>query len=619
MSHTPISGRLQRDDGATAIVTALVAVILFGMAALAVEITDMYSRDRASQTTADLAALSGAQGLPGVCEAFDRTLETLNRPENAVADDTSVGGYAATQQQMRDGDATNGEIWVLRDHDDTATPAFGAADVLATTACDGSLADTEAAGGEGRYVRVVTPPRTIDFAFTAVLPGAPTEGSVQASATVGLRSPSIGDTLPLFLPDGCISGPKKIITESPGRIPSTSTPNYRPNQLGNNPQNNSPVVDSVTSSEIIGGIVQQVTVTVSNLRTNPASRVLPASTVIFDFHNGTGTTTVRYPANTPVGAGARPESVTVSSTTGTGTAQRWVAVYEVELPNQLTSVGGDWWVRAKEDTTNARDGWTKTAEAKDFSVNALAAPGCNDPSTGDFGFLRADRNDTGNSNSGELALNFIEGVEFTVEAFPRPLAVGTSCSGDDSPMDARVSTSNPARDGANCLDIESGRNGGNVTDGLIEGEGGKDGRLRARTSPAGLPAGCVEPGDSTPDYQWRTPTNPAVDIWNTQLSCYLPGGQPLSALETCDSCLDPAILADPRYFIVPILNETIRPSSSTQWPIKEFRGAFITDEVTRGDATCASARVCNGLEFNNGLQTVFSVQVYVFPLSENTV
>jgi hypothetical protein len=37
--------------------------------------------------------------------------------------------------------------------------------------------------------------------------------------------------------------------------------------------------------------------------------------------------------------------------------------------------------------------------------------------------------------------------------------------------------------------------------------------------------------------------------------------------------------------------------------------------VGRGDATCSSARVCNGLEFNNGLQTLFSVQVYVFPLS----
>ena len=56
--------RLRDDDGAVAILVAAAALALFGIGALAVDIGHLYSVRRESQTSADLAALSGAQQLP---------------------------------------------------------------------------------------------------------------------------------------------------------------------------------------------------------------------------------------------------------------------------------------------------------------------------------------------------------------------------------------------------------------------------------------------------------------------------------------------------------------------------------------------------------------------------
>jgi hypothetical protein len=281
-----------------------------------VELTDMYSRDLASQTTADLAALSGAQGLPGACEAFDRARQTLLEADNSVRDDVTPGPFSATAAELRDYDPAvpatleNGEIWVLRTWVDGSLPPYPAADVVSTAGCDGaSAATSDTTTGEARYIRVLTPTRTVSFAFASALQGGgPGSGSVQASATVGLRTPgSIGDTVPVFLPSGCVSGPQKIVTESPGRVPSGTAPTFTP--PGATGARNAPVIDSVTSSEVTGGTVQQVTVRVSNLRFDPAGApVSPAtSTVVFDLHNGAGPTdTVRLP---PAAGGRDPTGV----------------------------------------------------------------------------------------------------------------------------------------------------------------------------------------------------------------------------------------------------------------------------------------------------------------------
>jgi len=59
----------RRDDGAVAIIVALMAIVLFGMGAMAVDLGNAWSRKRSTQTDADLSALAGASLLPASTSA----------------------------------------------------------------------------------------------------------------------------------------------------------------------------------------------------------------------------------------------------------------------------------------------------------------------------------------------------------------------------------------------------------------------------------------------------------------------------------------------------------------------------------------------------------------------
>jgi Flp pilus assembly protein TadG len=57
--------RARGDHGQAAVLTVVLLVVLLGMAALVLDIGSWYRADRATQSTADAAALAGAQALPG--------------------------------------------------------------------------------------------------------------------------------------------------------------------------------------------------------------------------------------------------------------------------------------------------------------------------------------------------------------------------------------------------------------------------------------------------------------------------------------------------------------------------------------------------------------------------
>jgi hypothetical protein len=78
-----------------------------------------------------------------------------------------------------------------------------------------------------------------------------------------------------------------------------------------------------------------------------------------------------------------------------------------------------------------------------------------------------------------------------------------------------------------------------------------------------------------------------------------------------------AILSDPRFFVIPTTETTFHPSNESgpqYWPIKGFRGAFLTNETASGNATCDNdeGNKCNGLVFNGS--ELASVQVFTFSL-----
>jgi Flp pilus assembly protein TadG len=156
-----------RDAGAVAVVVAVMSVLLFGVAALVIDIGQAYAKRRAAQTDADLAAFAGAAALPNAVAAFDLAYDYLqkNLPSSAA------GGFtlaAKTSSVWTDSNPTNGEITI-------------------------SNANTR--------IRVVVPNRKVDFGFANALPGGGFKNTnIRASATVEIRSPST--SLPFYLGNG---------------------------------------------------------------------------------------------------------------------------------------------------------------------------------------------------------------------------------------------------------------------------------------------------------------------------------------------------------------------------------------------------------------------------------
>lgn len=568
---------MRADRGATAIIVAIVAVVIFGFSALAVELTDMFSRDRAVQTTADLAAFAGAQDLPNPCQAFDSALSNMNDPANGVQDDVGPSPFAASAAAMRDGNLQNGEIEVLN-------------------AVKAPISPTDCAG-RGRFVRVTTPPRTKSFAFGSAIGGADS-GKVQAVATVQLRGLDVS-VLPLSLPSNCPSGPNYLYVDNGGIAggPSSSSPNYDP--AGNV---NGPPIGAVTP---LGdpNVPTQITFSVSELREDPST-----SGVVFDFHllrpDGT---TLRDPVLPTLGYSPISVAGPVEER-----RNEWRATFTVAVPPVVRSTPGSWKVRGYQAGGTAK--WTADDAVGTVVIGVTSAPGCPNPSEGDFGLLNSPRSDGGSAQQQRFR-NFALGLDHPLFEVASP-STDVPCASDGNPYTDGILDDNlPPLGTESCIDVKPGETSALPTDGLIDGRGGEPGRLVG--SPLVSPGGdCRVAGDS--DLQWTTASGRS--IVNTVLSCYLEAGRSLGDVRggRADS-LKQSIADDQRFFFIPVVDTTSRPRNSAGgaqfWPIKEFRGAFITNENSGGDATCAGRDDCNGLLFNNGGRQLKAIQAFTFPLS----
>ncbi len=569
-------------NGAVAIITAIVALVLFGSAALAVELTDMFSRDRAVQTTADLAAFAGAQDLPDTCGAFDQALVTLNDPGNGVRTDNGASPFAATAAQMRDGNLSNGEIQLV------------SASGLQITGC----------ANAGRLIRVITPPRNVKFAFGAAIRGA-SAGDVRGRAAVALRGLQVS-VLPLSLPSNCPAGPNYLYVNNGNVVTgsdSTGTPAYSPG--GNN---NGPHIGALTPNN--SALPTSVTTTVTNLTDDPS---LVGKGVVFDFHllkfDGT---TVRQPGPAPSG---------IAGTVVPGTVVKianndWQAQFSVGVPTTVATTPGSWKVRGLQ--AGGADKWTPDSAVGTLTIGVPTATGCPDPSTGDFGLLNSPRSD-GGSTSLQRFRNFARGIDHALAAVLSP-TTDVPCAFDGSPYaDGILDDNVPARGDESCIDVKPGEAVSLPTDGLIDGRNGEPGRLQGTpgVTPGTSPGDkCTVSGD--PDLRWRSKSG--QNLVDTVLSCYLAPGRTLLdvAAGTPDS-LTANIASDPRFFYIPVTDTTTRPKNSVGgakfWPISAFRGAFATNENMAGDATCIGFSDCNGLLFNNGGTQLEAVQAFTFPLS----
>ena len=296
------------DAGATTVVFAVVVLLLFAFAALGVELTSMYARDRAVQTVADVTALSAAQQLPDACAAVATAVRTLSAEGNAVQDDDgnaqfglpgddgsrrmlTEGELAALAAQLSDRELVNGEVQVLAHFgvldpvagDGRAPTGPGDAGWLRTDGCGpGTTTAPASANGSARFVRVVVPARTVRFTFanvfTALGGTAVPSAEVRAVATAGIRAPEGASILPIALAGPCPGGVSVLLTDQGvgAVVPD-------PSGSADGPRVTGVVRADDPGGEIPNGFEGALEIGVSGLVGDPADAVVE---VLFDFHHG---------------------------------------------------------------------------------------------------------------------------------------------------------------------------------------------------------------------------------------------------------------------------------------------------------------------------------------------
>jgi hypothetical protein len=207
---TPVGG----ERGAIAILTAILAFLLFGVSALAVDLGNMYARSGDAQKAADLAALAGANAL---VDQDDWRAQPSAGFEDSDADRAMEAAHAALESNpvFSDGSGSdipgeNDPIWV------DSNESNGKIDVDVDT----------------MRVTVVVPPRTVRFGLAAVFGIG--QSTVSARAVAEVRAP--GQLLPFYLPDelGCRTE-SQFIAAPPRHVPGGSLGGdcAHPGPLGN--------------------------------------------------------------------------------------------------------------------------------------------------------------------------------------------------------------------------------------------------------------------------------------------------------------------------------------------------------------------------------------------------
>lgn len=262
-----------REDGAVAVLVAIVSLVLLGTAALAVDMGNAYARKRLVQTEVDLATLAGGAKLPAADAATKATavaavLDYLQRNATFGQDET-----AWTVGQLQDASTANGEV------------VFDSANKM----------------------RVTAPPATVDFGLAGALGFSSVD--VSAVAAVEIRSPGV--LMPMWMPSSCSVG--AVLGDTGpggggGPSPETANPTPKDTKLA---------LSGLTPTTAAYGATVVVTVTLTNLPENVTS-----GDVLFTYGSSTS---VNHPV-TFAKTGKKDTTRTVSftvSTPVTNTSGAW--------------------------------------------------------------------------------------------------------------------------------------------------------------------------------------------------------------------------------------------------------------------------------------------------------
>lgn len=560
--------RRRDEQGAVAIMVAVLMVVLVSAAALAVDLGNAWARLARVQSQVDAVAMAGGGELP-VAVGSEVTVrgvvaDFFNRDANLVIGQAG----AVTAAQLGDSDLSNGEV--VFDEDGRVTMP------------DGTDAWTR--------MTVTAPEAEVDYGLAEVM--GPEDGQVAARAVVELRTklPPKDDVLPMWLPAGCAYGAVSGDTEA------STPPSASPSWPTTTPAGTHAAGSLTPSGSVYAQTSVDFTLDITGI---PADRTW--AVVRFTFGAG------KY----------RDYLVTWDTPTSGATSNRTVeftADVEATGTNPITSTAGTWQVWAMLPDTE-RDAPADIAGAGSllypqssvpFMVNGGGTVACAESQRGNFGQMESPRAGVTQKQKA-YAANVRFGMDHALVAFAN--ATGDQCTSDGAPAGARID--NVSRPGNNCLYVDPGNDPNGLTDGLLAGVTGVSapssaaadnpsrGRLTAVTT-----SGCGRAAGSVGGY--------AVN--NDTLSCYLRPGYSLGDIARSGAvpadALDPAILDSPRFFYAPVVYAEDRELKQ-YLAIKDFVPVFLTDESELSTKAATDATAANGITVNSGGK-VQGLQLFAF-------
>jgi Flp pilus assembly protein TadG len=571
--------RIRDDRGAIAVIVAVLSVLLFASAAIAVDLGNLWARKRDVQKQVDITALSAGWQLPMTTANRDQIADTVASYFNKNLSTGQDAGVTGTQ--LLNGTEDDGEVTFQN--------------------VDGS-----ACLDQCNRMTVLAPEADVAFFLGRI---ADSDGAqVQRTATVEVMGelPSSFDMLPFWLPSGCAYGSAQADTDQGGGAEATPTDSPTATPTGTESPSASPTnntgyemgTHSLTGPDPIT-VAPGTTTTVDSYNISGLSNNVDRASI--RFYAPDGSTFIEYAAQDL----KKPEAIldVPSFQVGTevsGTPGDW-SVYALvrKQGSETVTISDNFLVfhvgSGSDPSTSPTDDPTATSSP---SAGPTSVPvGCVGQDRGNFGQLDSPRKDMGSGmTSKRLAMNIAEGLDHQLVPFTfAPDVTPTKdCGKSGTGFIDGAEPDDVAVDGRNCILGDTGNDGPAIFDGLIGGIDSSAGRLS--TSRPGGGTTCPARSDMMINGN---------SVNNDTLSCFLRNGATLSQLAeqtgVDQSMLDPSVVDSPRFVWLPVVYANDRAQKDFQ-PIVEFVAAFITDETQTSPASAV-----NGLETNGNSVTVLTL------------
>ena len=299
--------RKRDEHGATALLAALLAVVMLGLGAVVVDVGQAWAKRSLEQTSVDLAVMAAAAELTsgGACnpEVVAKATEFLvSKTENTVA-----GQYPIDLGGSKD----DGNGWIH---------------------C------------EDWKVTLQAPASRVDYGLAGVVSD-DDHVDVAAQATAQIKSPGQSASLPMYAVAGCDTGHQQLSDPPPGPPPAVTPPALAPTGTAE---------------------IRNLVVTPSEA---PAESVAPfAVTVTGEVKGIAAGTTGQVTFSNPAGGAPIPAGTPVTLPTGGGWNSFTISLPTV--PQPVLDANGIWWVRIKV-VTGATTDFSPAAAAEPFTVGDL--------------------------------------------------------------------------------------------------------------------------------------------------------------------------------------------------------------------------------------------------------